>query len=268
MMKEGDTMYPYMFGIEGFETYYVLIIIGVFFSLAAFRMVMKYYKVEVDVYEFYLKLILVSMVVGFIFAFLFQQLYNLIDALEKGREYQAQGMTLMGGVVGGITVWLIGSKFFAPEKAKAKFFHVTNVAIFSVMIGQTFGRIGCVMAGCCFGIDTDEWYGMTFHTHDHAVVPTQLFEAIFVGLLVLVGIYLIRKMKINYMVFLYFIAYPIFRFFIEYFRGDERGTFLPLFSPSQWQSVGMFAVATLLLVRYIKNPFDTRFKGFDLAENN
>ena len=260
-------MYPYLFGFEFLESYYVMIIIGIFVALSAFKIVMKHYQVPFETYNFYLKLALISMVVGFLFAFLFQQAYNLIDALMENREYQAQGMTLMGGIIGGLTTWFIGNRYFAKEGAKQQFFLVTSIATFSIMIGHAFGRIGCFLAGCCYGVETDAWYGMKFVTHDHNVVPTQLFEAIFMFLLIGVGIYMIMKKKINYVSFLYFITYPIFRFFIEFLRGDERGTLLPLFSPSQWQSILMLVIAVVLLVKYVKNPFKTGYQENKLVNN-
>jgi phosphatidylglycerol:prolipoprotein diacylglycerol transferase len=48
-----------------------------------------------------------------------------------------------------------------------------------ITVAHGFGRIGCFLAGCCYGKVTDSIFGVTFPGMTHAVYPTQLFEALF-----------------------------------------------------------------------------------------
>lgn len=104
----------------------------------------------------------------------------------------------------------------------------------ALTLGHAIGRLGCLLAGCCYGAVTDWWWGIELHgAHRH---PTQLLEA--VGLFIL-SICLI-KMKAGRRSFaLYFLGYGILRFVVELLRGDEiRGIWGPL-TPSQWISLGL-----------------------------
>ena len=97
-------------------------------------------------------------------------------------------MTFYGGLVGGIISFIIGYNLFVKNQHKnANFFtDIMPIAAACITIAHGFGRIGCFMAGCCYGVETDSWLGVKFPQLAHAVYPTQLFEAIF--LLALSGI--------------------------------------------------------------------------------
>jgi len=119
----------------------------------------------------------------------------------------------------------------------------------SLALGQAIGRIGCHMAGCCYGRPTGTSWGVVF-THPKSLAPlnlplypTQIFEA-FGGLAIfLLVLFLHGKRKFEGQVFLwYLILHSTARLFAERFRGDERG-FIPGTDMSATQ-----LVATLLLV--------------------
>ena len=74
-------------------------------------------------------------------------------------------------------------------------------------------------------------------------------------LLTLLMLLLVFKFKFKYSFVIYLLSYGIFRFVIEFFRGDERGAFLGIFSPSQvWCIVmilGAIPLYFLFLLDYI-----------------
>lgn len=97
-------------------------------------------------------------------------------------------------------------------------------------VGQSIGRIGCFMAGCCYGKPTDRFWGVTFtdprsiaplHVSIH---PTQLYSS-FVNLVIfIVLIILTGKKRFEGQVLLWFlILHSTGRLLIERFRGDDRG---------------------------------------------
>ena len=77
--------------------------------------------------------------------------------------------------------------------------------------------------------------------------PTQLFEAMFLLVtFVILGYFTVYK-KYKYSMNVYLIAYGIFRFLIEYVRGDDRGSFIPGLTPSQFWSIIMVIMGVLFM---------------------
>lgn len=105
----------------------------------------------------------------------------------------------------------------------------------ALAIGHAIGRIGCFLAGCCFGKPTELFWGVYLHNHDRH--PTQLIEAS--GLFIL-GIYLLKSHRPqSALLSHYLIAYGLLRFWVEMLRGDlVRGSW-GYFTPSQWISLGL-----------------------------
>lgn len=105
-----------------------------------------------------------------------------------------------------------------------------DLMIPSVALAQAFGRVGCFLAGCCYGRKTDSCLGVVFTNSDFApngvkLLPTQLFMA--AGDLVLTTVllwYAAKRPVRGKTSMLYLILYSIGRFIIEFFRNDDRGT--------------------------------------------
>jgi phosphatidylglycerol:prolipoprotein diacylglycerol transferase len=99
--------------------------------------------------------------------------------------------------------------------------------------GQAIGRIGCFMAGCCYGTPTDLKWGVIF-THPDSLAPiniplhpTQIYSSMS-GFIVFFILLAIRSKKtFKGQVFLWFlILHSTARLIIERFRGDYRGIIL------------------------------------------
>lgn len=134
----------------------------------------------------------------------------------------------------------------------------------AVALGHAIGRVGCVMAGCCFGkpIGHDAWYAMVFPANVGSfapagvpLYPTQLMEAgaelITFGLLLIVRKY--RRFS-GQVIATYLMLYGVARFIIEFFRGDmDRGFVIPgVISVSQLVSIIMFAIGCMMYVVFMK----------------
>lgn len=118
------------------------------------------------------------------------------------------------------------------------------------------GRIGCFLAGCCYGRETDGVFGVMFpdrpeagiYHHGQAVYPVQLFEAIGL-LLIVIAVHFYRRDKFAF----YMILYAVLRFALEFLRGDKRGGDIFGLSPSQ---ITAFSVVYFIyLSRLIKRLY-------------
>lgn len=158
------------------------------------------------------------------------------------------GYVVYGGIIGGILAGGIYTK-----KKKVSFLAYFDLVMPAVALAQGFGRLGCFFAGCCYGRETDAWYGITFTHSDFApngvkLIPTQLISSAgdFLVALLLV-LYARRSPKTGRTGAMYLMLYGVGRFFIEFLRNDYRGS-VGIFSTSQFISIGIVAVGVLLYV--------------------
>jgi phosphatidylglycerol:prolipoprotein diacylglycerol transferase len=122
-----------------------------------------------------------------------------------------------------------------------------------------FGRIGCFMAGCCYGLPTDSFLGVIFTNPvcqaeplNTMLHPTQLYEATFIFCLLIVLLFLRSKKKFAGQLFLiYLIAYAAGRGMLELFRGDIQRGFLidNILSNSQFISILVISIALYFYFR-------------------
>ena len=227
-------------------------IICIFVVLPA---VMKKYGMSKKSNDFYSTLGLIAIAAGFGGAYLFQLFYDLVEyGFKLPATYwryadgscRGPGVTFLGGLITGAATFIVGTLFAKPE-VKKEFWIILRAFAPCVCIAHAFGRIGCFGAGCCYGKETDSWLGIQFPGHTHKVLPTQLFEAIFLFALFAVCFLLTDKSMI-----IYLFSYGIFRFVLEFFRGDERAgntsDFSGKLSPSQIICILLVAAGIVMLV--------------------
>ncbi len=250
LLAKERKMYPNkIFGL--FYLYGLFIAIGIIACLAVFLHFGKKRGIEEGFVDFVFFNAIVAIIVGFGSAALFQAIYNYIEDPSQGFNLNG-GITFIGGLIGGIASFLIGYWIFR-KKYKARVVDIVSIAPCCILIAHAFGRIGCLFAGCCHGAETDAWYGIYMPAVGAKVVPTQLFEAIFLFALFAVCYLLYWKKNFKHNLSLYLLAYGIFRFLIEFLRADDRGEFLFGLSPSQFWSIVMVvsSVAVYFLLEYL-----------------
>ena len=188
-------------------------------------------------------------------AFVFNSIFH---SIEKGKIVLG-GITWLGGVIGAFPVMVLLIHRLVPQ-AKGNALYFFSLLIPGIVIGHAFGRIGCFLGGCCYGKVTDSIFGISFPEGSSAanlypaegggslpVFPTQLFEAVFEFILFAVLIIFRKKLK-KYNVEIYLIAYGVFRFIMEFLRGDDRGTTGFFLSPSQFMCIILLITAVLLIL--------------------
>lgn len=240
--------------VFGIPLYDICIIIGMYLALyIAFSLsVKKDFSIKLKRLIFIDFLITIGL--GFFGAMFFQATY---DYIKTGVfDLFNSGMTFYGGFIFGvisfIIVWFVGGKILKiEEETKEKFFNMVEISACVIPLAHAFGRLGCLFAGCCYGKQTESWFGILTYTQESAdlvkVVPIQLFESLFLFSLFFILMNLFRKSKTNIpLMSLYLMFYGIWRFFIEYARADDRGlTIIPFLSPSQLTAIFMVIIGIL-----------------------
>lgn len=224
--------------------YGVMIAVGI---LAAFSVLTFYgqkIKLSEKLNDFIFFNGIATIAVGFGCAALFQAVYDYIENPRAGFKIGGS-ITFLGGLIGGTAFFLI-VYFILRNRLKIRITHALSLIPCMITIGHAFGRIGCFFGGCCYGKITDSVFGVLFPGHIYKVHPTQLYEAIFLFVLFAVCSYLLLKKGFQHNLSVYFVAYGIFRFLIEFLRGDARGELITGISPSQFWSLCMVAVGIII----------------------
>ncbi len=252
-------MYPYTVFL-GTDLYTLFLCAGILAAILVFRVLADRLKVAVALQNLALVTGVVAIALGYFSAVLFQAFYN----IEKnGGELiiaKNTGATFYGGLIGGAAVFLLiyfvaGRFVFADWAHISNFYVIADIAMCSIAIAHALGRVGCLMAGCCHGKETDAWFGikMLVDGRWQKVVPTQLFEAIFLLALFAWFAYRVLRKK-GYCLELYMCIYGVWRFAMEYLRDDYRGTtVVSALTPSQFVAVLMVAggVALIFLRKHL-----------------
>jgi phosphatidylglycerol:prolipoprotein diacylglycerol transferase len=141
-----------------------------------------------------------------------------------------------------------------------------DLMIPSVALAQGFGRIGCFLAGCCYGKETDGLLGVTFTQSNFAPNNVRLFPS---QLVMSAGDFVIAAILLMYAKkerpkgktsALYLMLYSVGRFFVEFTRNDNRGT-VGVLSTSQFIGIFIFIIGAALFFGII--PARNRKQGMD-----
>lgn len=153
--------------------------------------------------------------------------------------------------------------FWYTKKFKLNRWKVLDIGSTAIPLAHSFGRLGCLSAGCCYGRPTNGDWGIKLYTdlvepHLQGVYlhPTQLYESACLMIL----FFVLRSMRFRkqfdgQVFYVYLISYSIIRSIIEIFRGDTIRGFVieDVLSTSQFISILVIVVASIL---YIKKKRD------------
>ena len=250
-------MHPFIhvFGLE-IPMFGLMMLVGM---IAAILLILKIRHYQPYSDDDLSSMAIVTILTGFLGAKIVYWIVELDTIIENPHfllESLRSGFVFYGALIGGcIGLWLFSKKKKHCALAYA------DIVMPAFILGQGFGRIGCFFAGCCYGRHTDAWFGVNYPAGtaaaaDNPCIPTQLFESAFCILFCIVLVMILRKQKRYGKTFgIYLIGYGIWRFFIEFYRDDDRGAVGAL---STSQFIAIFAVligiVTLILVAKKKTP--------------
>ena len=186
-----------------------------------------------------------AILIGFVCAKL---LYFIVDPPKMPHSWSelwdliSAGLVFYGGLIGG----LLGL-FLVSRKTNKSMITYTDLMAPCFCLAHAGGRVGCLMAGCCYGMAYSGPCAVVLDGVSR--LPTQLMESAFLVLLfaVLTAVYL-KKPRRGMVTGLYLSLYAVWRFIIEFFRADERGAVGPL-STSQFISLFILGFGVYLLIR-------------------
>ncbi len=250
-------MYPYIyiFGKE-FTTYGLMAGLGCLVVFIISLILIRKTKSSVDDQLFFMGFILIGAIVG---AKVFYQIQHIDELwvyrslifsdLKSFLSYFGQGLVFYGGLIGGCAGAVVYAKFFKMNAVPNAEAIIPCIPLF-----HCFGRIGCFLGGCCYGIEYDGPFSVTY---THAIggpngvplLPIQLIESGANLITFVVIMLMVKRLKRPLQDFgLYMIIYSAERFVFEFFRGDVvRGFFLGL-STSQWFSILLFPIGLYFLL--------------------
>ncbi|MDB6111572.1 MAG: prolipoprotein diacylglyceryl transferase, partial [Pedosphaera sp.] len=162
---------------------------------------------------------------------------------------QHGGLVFYGGLIGATLAGIIYIRL-----KKLPLWKVADIMAPSIALGYVFGRIGCLMNGCCYGRACSMPWAITFpqghETTGVPVHPTQIYDSLLNLGFYLFLAWLYRRKKFDGQVFAaYLIGYALLRSFVEYFRGDYPVHYLGGWAtPAQLVSIGIIAGGLLLLL--------------------
>ena len=257
-------MHPVLFKVGSFTiyTYGFCIALGALLGfLYMYWQGKKQYSLTFDQSNNLFILLVLAGVVGGKFFMIFEDPSLYLSQPKK--LFSGSGFVFYGSLLTTIPVML-----WYFKKIKVPVLGMLDVMAVVTCIVHGFGRIGCFMAGCCYGLPTDGFLSVVFsnpvcqaeplHT---PLYPTQLFEAAFIFSILIVLILLKKKKNFDGQLFLiYLMVYAVGRGILEMFRGDiERGFLIEnILSNSQFISILVISVALYFYIRLNRTKKITR----------
>jgi phosphatidylglycerol---prolipoprotein diacylglyceryl transferase len=225
-------MFPRLFEFGPFTVYSYGVLLAAAYLLALYMAVQRAKARGIDgnrVLDLGIYLIVAALVGA--------KLLLLIVDFDQFRRDPSELWTLVrsGGVFyGGLVLATIVGIWYA-RKHQMPLWLTADACAPGIALGHVIGRMGCLLAGCCYGSPTAEPWGITFHDHfaaanvgtplETALHPTQLYDG---GAELLILILLLATEKrgkpfAGRTFWFYMLLYAVSRFVIEFFRGDPRG---------------------------------------------
>ncbi len=168
---------------------------------------------------------------------------NLMDIVKLWNG----GLVFSGGLIAVLLVML-----WYARRISHSLWQIGDLWAPGAAIGQAIGRIGCFMAGCCYGRPTDMPWGVVF-TDTRCLVPqdmlnislhpTQIYSSLSGLIIFIILMILSAKKRFEGQVMLWFlILHSTGRLLVERFRGDDRGLILG----GAWTATQLLTVIILI----------------------
>ena len=260
-------MHPILFQFGSFHVYAYGFFIVVGFAAATFLAVLKVRKSTIKIsLENGIDLFFYTVLSGFLGSRILYVLINFDvfrqDPLRILKLWEG-GLVFYGGLIAAAVV-----AFWYMKGHRLPVWKLIDLISPLIALGLSCGRIGCFLAGCCYGKETSLPWAVVFRNPDSLarlnvpLHPTQLYDAANGFVLFFFLTWMEKRKTFDGQIFwLFLFLYSIMRFFIEIFRGDPRGfVFTDLLSTSQAIGV-LLAIFSFFMLFYINKRGQGRKDG-------
>ena len=231
-------MYPYIYILgKPFSSYSLLGLLGAIAALFYAFGICKSQKISFKKITLFMLYGIPFMFIGAIFLYYITRINSIASYMPyifSDFKYFLTGCTpglvFYGGLFGFLTGLMIYKVAYSEDVRKMFSYTIPAIPLF-----HAFGRVGCYLSGCCYGING---------------FPIQLVEAAGNIVIFIILCIIVRKTNRKYLTIgMYFAIYGTMRFILEFFRGDEiRGSLLGL-STSQWISLFVVPFGIYCLIK-------------------
>ena len=187
------------------------------------------------------------LIMGFLGGKILYTIVNFGDFIKNpSRAISSSGFVVYGGII----LAVITMYTYCRIK-KISPFDYMDLIVTLAALAQAFGRLGCFMAGCCYGKPTDSFLGVTFPEGCLApagvkLLPTQLFMAAMDLALFFLLLYIYKYRKTPGIILgHYLMLYSIGRFLIEFVRDDSERGYVGVLSTSQFIAIWILIIAVV-----------------------
>jgi phosphatidylglycerol:prolipoprotein diacylglycerol transferase len=236
-------MLPYIYIV--LPSYLLMAFIGGMFALLyTFFRLEKFNVLFTDMFKIFIACVIGGFIGG-------KALYVITQTPQLINNFSLDGLihlVIHSGVVfyGGLFGVLLAIKLYT-KLSRYNENSIFRMVAPAIPLFHGFGRIGCLLAGCCYGKELGGSFELLFGLSVDRV-PVQLIEAVFEFALFFVLRGIGKKHPEQNLLKVYLVTYAAFRFILEFFRGDViRGIYLGL-STAQWISL---AILTYYFVKTI-----------------
>ncbi|MDH5695643.1 MAG: prolipoprotein diacylglyceryl transferase [Dehalococcoidia bacterium] len=190
--------------------------------------------------------ILTAALVGIPSGVIISKLLHVIDRLDfylqnPGQILGLAGLTIYGAVLGAaLGIWIYS------KLSNFKFGYFADLVAPAVLLAQAIGRVGCILNGCCYGIETSLPCAIVYTNPDSyaplgvAVHPTQIYEIVYLLIIFAVLLKLRGHFKPDGSLFLVYLSlYSLWRIGIDFLRDGTPF----LFGLHQAQVIGIIVLA-------------------------
>jgi phosphatidylglycerol:prolipoprotein diacylglycerol transferase len=178
--------------------------------------------------------------------------------------YWRGGLMFQGGLIAGMALAAA-----LALKGRIRLLVMADTILPCLALGQAIGRIGCFLAGCCFGFPVASTFpfGVIFPPNSLApsaiaLYPTQLMESLglfLITIILLIVLAKLRRRTAGLVASLYLILTGALRFYIDFYRADFRGHKILGIPPTSWMAIFLVLSGFFLALHlYRKNKRTNR----------
>lgn len=201
--------------------------------------------------------VLIAGILGARLGFILQSIPHYAQNPQDLLQFQFQGMTSFGGLVGGFLALWVGAK-----RIQKPLIDVLDLASPGLLVGHALGRVGCLLNGCCYGGVCDLPWGIHVLGQVEPHHPAQIYDALMnlAGLALFWFVIDKRTLGRGQAVGFVFMAHGLSRFIYEFWRAGTTSTTIGSL-PITEAHVAALVVFAIGLVLWLRRPAAARLEA-------